>query len=66
MKFHSSAWFGPKDKAGFIHRSWMKNQGLPDRRGSAQTRGAQRCAGKDKERSQPAGHAHRKFSWGGD
>jgi L-arabonate dehydrase len=30
MKFRSSAWFGPKDKAGFIHRSWMKNQGLPD------------------------------------
>jgi len=25
----SSAWFGPKDKDGFIHRSWMRNQGLP-------------------------------------
>src|SRR5437870_13894735 len=30
MKFRSSAWFGPKDKGGFIHRSWMKNQGLPN------------------------------------
>src|ERR1700730_4562154 len=30
MKLRSSAWFGPKDKGGFIHRSWMKNQGLPD------------------------------------
>ncbi len=30
MKFRSAAWFGPKDKGGFIHRSWMKNQGLPD------------------------------------
>ena len=30
MKFRSSAWFGPKDRDGFIHRSWMKNQGLPD------------------------------------
>lgn len=26
----STRWFGPKDKVGFIHRSWMKNQGLPD------------------------------------
>ncbi len=26
----SQAWFGPKDKGGFIHRSWMKNQGWPD------------------------------------
>ncbi len=26
----SARWFGPKDKVGFIHRSWMKNQGLPD------------------------------------
>lgn len=25
----SQAWFGRKDKDGFIHRSWMKNQGLP-------------------------------------
>jgi len=22
--------FGKKDQDGFIHRSWMKNQGLPD------------------------------------
>lgn len=29
-KFRSSAWFGPSDRDGFIHRSWMKNQGLPD------------------------------------
>jgi L-arabonate dehydrase len=28
-KFRSSAWFGGLDKDGFIHRSWMKNQGLP-------------------------------------
>ena len=26
----STRWFEPKDKVGFIHRSWMKNQGLPD------------------------------------
>ena len=26
----SSAWFGGQDRDGFIHRSWMKNQGLPD------------------------------------
>ncbi len=30
MKFRSSTWFGSKDKDGFIHRSWMKNQGRPD------------------------------------
>lgn len=30
MKLRSSAWFGSKDRDGFIHRSWMKNQGLPD------------------------------------
>jgi dihydroxy-acid dehydratase len=30
MKFRSSEWFGPKDRDGFIHRSWMKNQGRPD------------------------------------
>ncbi|MGI8785983.1 MAG: IlvD/Edd family dehydratase [Acidobacteriota bacterium] len=29
-KFRSAAWFGLKDRDGFIHRSWMKNQGLPD------------------------------------
>lgn len=28
-KFRSSHWFGLNDKDGFIHRSWMKNQGLP-------------------------------------
>ncbi len=30
MAFRSSAWFGKTDRDGFIHRSWMKNQGLPD------------------------------------
>ena len=25
----SQAWFGKADKDGFIHRSWMKNEGLP-------------------------------------
>ena len=25
----SAAWFGRNDKDGFIHRSWMRNQGLP-------------------------------------
>lgn len=30
MKRRSTAWFGERDKSGFIHRSWMKNQGLPD------------------------------------
>jgi dihydroxy-acid dehydratase len=29
-KYRSSAWFGPADRQGFIYRSWMKNQGLPD------------------------------------
>src|SRR6266849_4639449 len=29
MKFRSAAWFGPADRDGFIHRSWMKNQGFP-------------------------------------
>jgi L-arabonate dehydrase len=29
-KLRSSHWFGPRDKDGFIHRSWMKNQGHPD------------------------------------
>jgi dehydratase ilvD1 len=24
------AWYGKADKDGFIHRSWMKNQGFPD------------------------------------
>ena len=26
----SAAWYGKADKDGFIHRSWMKSQGLPD------------------------------------
>jgi dihydroxy-acid dehydratase len=26
----SAAWYGKQDKDGFIHRSWMKNQGFPD------------------------------------
>jgi L-arabonate dehydrase len=30
MKLRSTFWFGPADRDGFIHRSWMKNQGLPD------------------------------------
>ena len=30
MKLRSAAWFGMQDRDGFIHRSWMKNQGLPD------------------------------------
>jgi L-arabonate dehydrase len=29
-KLRSTAWFGKADKDGFAHRSWMKNQGLPD------------------------------------
>ncbi len=28
-ELRSRAWFGKADKDGFIHRSWMKNQGLP-------------------------------------
>jgi L-arabonate dehydrase len=28
-KLRSQAWFGPSDIQGFIHRSWMKNQGYP-------------------------------------
>ena len=27
--FRSQAWFGIPGKDGFIHRSWMKNQGIP-------------------------------------
>jgi dihydroxy-acid dehydratase len=26
----SQAWFGAGDKSGFIHRSWLKNQGYPN------------------------------------
>lgn len=29
-KLRSSEWFGLKGKDGFIHRAWMKNQGIPD------------------------------------
>ena len=28
-KFRSAEWFGKADRDGFLHRSWMKNQGLP-------------------------------------
>lgn len=28
--FRSTAWFGTTDKNGFMYRSWMKNQGIPD------------------------------------
>jgi L-arabonate dehydrase len=27
--FRSAHWFGKADRDGFVHRSWMKNQGLP-------------------------------------
>ncbi|MCZ6531959.1 MAG: L-arabinonate dehydratase [SAR324 cluster bacterium] len=29
-KFRSEAWWGKSGRDGFIHRSWMKNQGRPD------------------------------------
>ncbi|OUM04323.1 IlvD/Edd family dehydratase [Variovorax sp. JS1663] len=29
-KLRSAQWFGPADKNGFMYRSWMKNQGIPD------------------------------------
>jgi len=29
-KLRSHAWFGKPDRDGFLHRSWMKNQGFPD------------------------------------
>jgi dihydroxy-acid dehydratase len=29
-RLRSQAWFGGLDRDAFIHRSWMKNQGLPD------------------------------------
>src|ERR1700719_4346754 len=29
-KYRSAAWFAKTDKDGFVHRSWMRNQGLPD------------------------------------
>ncbi|MCC7042994.1 MAG: dihydroxy-acid dehydratase [Acidobacteria bacterium] len=28
--YRSAAWFGKPDKDGFIHRSWMRNQGFPE------------------------------------
>ncbi|MGH9370771.1 MAG: IlvD/Edd family dehydratase [Vicinamibacterales bacterium] len=28
-QYRSAAWFGKHDKDGFIHRGWMRNQGLP-------------------------------------
>ena len=28
--YRSAAWFGKSDRDGFTHRSWMRNQGLPD------------------------------------
>lgn len=30
LTLRSAAWFGKKDKDGFIHRSWMKNSGFPE------------------------------------
>ena len=29
-KLRSTQWFGSADKNGFMYRSWMKNQGIPD------------------------------------
>ncbi len=29
-KLRSQDWFGGKDKMGFVHRSWLRNQGHPD------------------------------------
>jgi L-arabonate dehydrase len=29
-QLRSQQWFGTRDKNGFMYRSWMKNQGLPD------------------------------------
>ena len=29
-KLRSAEWFGSADKNGFMYRSWMKNQGIPD------------------------------------
>jgi len=29
-KLRSAEWFGTADKNGFMYRSWMKNQGIPD------------------------------------
>jgi len=30
IKLRSAEWFGTVDKNGFMYRSWMKNQGIPD------------------------------------
>ncbi|TKB43826.1 IlvD/Edd family dehydratase [Thalassotalea mangrovi] len=30
LKLRSASWFGSNDKNGFMYRSWMKNQGIPD------------------------------------
>lgn len=30
QKLRSRDWFGKDDKMGFVHRSWMRNQGYPD------------------------------------
>lgn len=29
-QLRSSQWFGGQDKMGFVHRSWLRNQGYPD------------------------------------
>jgi dihydroxy-acid dehydratase len=29
-KLRSTEWFGSNDKMGFVHRSWLRNQGYPD------------------------------------
>lgn len=29
-RLRSQEWFGSRDKNGFMYRSWMKNQGIPD------------------------------------
>ena len=30
VALRSAEWFGTQDKNGFMYRSWMKNQGIPD------------------------------------
>ena len=30
VELRSAQWFGSQDKNGFMYRSWMKNQGIPD------------------------------------
>ncbi|TDH23476.1 dihydroxy-acid dehydratase [Segetibacter sp. 3557_3] len=30
MELRSKEWFGKSDKMGFVHRSWLRNQGYPD------------------------------------